>query len=389
MLRRRSASKPSEANAPPASMPRPRRRDRQGTLDNLSASGGARARGDIERESDAAGRQAAVGEQAPIRRGDGPAAPLLDDSGGRPLRPEMRELAERSFGVDTAPIRVHDDRDAAMTAAALGARAFADGSHIWLGAGESESDRGLMAHELAHVAQGEPGLYLREAFWFERRTWLAFFDHYLPRKFLNNYMDDTGTPITLTAQEMIDVNPIVNLRRSTGFAGELGALQAQVKAANAAGKPAPAVKYIDVSGPAGAMTNGTLGNFTINYKGVLIVTSDGNWVFNGMMNFYDYWDFDPKPFSGSGRSVPGEIKTRVGAHFIPGSPFHIYSVDVPCFQSGTDRGAVWAGGTPVHVPDTSGRTGLDIAAGDVAGGPGAGGDVGADVGVQASEDLNK
>lgn len=276
-----------------------------------------------------------------------------------------------------------------MTAAALGARAFADGSHIWLGAGESELDRGLMAHELAHVAQGEPGIHLREAFWFERRTWLAFFDHYLPRKFLNNYMDDTGTPITLTAQEMIDVNPIVNIRRSSGFAGELAALQAQVKAANAAGKPAPAVKYIEVSGPAGAMTNGTLGNFTINYKGLLTVTSEGNWVFTGMMNFYDYWDFDPKPFSGSGRSLPGELKTRVGAHFIPGSPFHIYSVDVVCLQSGTDRAAVWAGGTPVHVPDTAGRTGLDIAAGDLAGGPAPGGDVGAEVGVQASEDLNK
>jgi hypothetical protein len=38
-----------------------------------------------------------------------------------------------------------------------------------------------------------------------------------------NYMDDTGAPITLTLQEMMDVNPISNIRRSPGFATELAA----------------------------------------------------------------------------------------------------------------------------------------------------------------------
>lgn len=391
MQRRRSAPKPSHAAAPPSSGPRPNRRKSQAALDNLSESAGksARTRRDIEQESQAATRQAVGGDHASITRRDAPAAPVLDAGGGRAPRPETRELAERSFDVDASHVRVHDDPAAAATTAALGARAFADGSHIWLGAGETESDRELMAHELAHVAQAEPGIYLREAFWFERRTWLAFFDHYLPRKLLNNYMDDTGNPITLTPQEMIDVNPIVNIRRSPGFAAELTALQGQVQASNATGKPSPAVKYIEVSGPGQAMTNGTLGNFTINYKGLLTVAPDGDWVFAGLMNFYDYWDFDPKPFGTSGRSLPGEVKTRVGAHFIPGSPFHVYSVDVPCVQSGTDRAAVWAGGTPQHVPDKAGRTGVDIAAGDIVGGPPPGGDVGAEVGVQASEDLNK
>jgi hypothetical protein len=386
MYRRKRASRSSESVTSPAAAPRPRKREPQATLDNLSASAGksARTRRDLEQESHTAARRVAVGDQASIKRREVPATPLLDDGGGRPLRPESRELAERSFGVDASRVRVHDDHDAAVTTAALGARAFADGSHVWLGAGERESDRELLAHELAHVAQGEPGIYLRSATWLERRAWLAFFDHYLPRKFLNNYMDDTANPITLTQQEMTDVNPIVNIRRSAGFAAELAALQAQVKASNAAGAPVPAIKYIEVSGPGQALTNGTLGNFTIHYKGALTVSPDGNWSFIGAMDFYDYWDFDPKPFGTSGRSTPGELKTRVGAHFIPGSPFHIYSVDTICVQSGTDRAAVWAGGTPVHVPDKAGRTGADIATGDVGGG-----DVGAEVGAQASEDLNK
>ncbi|HLO02242.1 MAG TPA: DUF4157 domain-containing protein, partial [Symbiobacteriaceae bacterium] len=40
---------------------------------------------------------------------------------------------------------------------ALGARAFAHGSEIWLGAGESANDVGLMAHETAHVVQQSGG----------------------------------------------------------------------------------------------------------------------------------------------------------------------------------------------------------------------------------------
>ena len=61
------------------------------------------------------------------------------------------------------------------------------------------------------------------------------------------------------------------------------------------------------------MTNGTLGNFTITYKGMLTVMADGTWTFIGVMTFYDVWDFDPKPFGSSGRSTAGELKTRVAA----------------------------------------------------------------------------
>jgi hypothetical protein len=288
-------------------------------------------------------------------------------------------------------IRVHDDRDARLQAARMGARAFADGGHIWLGPGEQEQNQELMAHELAHVAQRVPGVHPRSATWLERRAWRSFFDHYLPRKFLDNYMDDTGAPITLTLMEMMDVNPIVNIRRSQGFAAELATLQTQAAASQTAGKPAPAIKYIEVSGPGQALTNGTLGNFTIRYKGVLTVNTDGTWTFVGTMEFYDVWDFDPKPFGTSGRSTAGELKTRVAAEFLPGRAFEIFSVPALCVQSGSDPRATWAGGTPAHVPDQAGRAGLDVDVGG-AGGDAAGGEVGGaggvEVGAQSAEDLN-
>ena len=367
-----------------------RRRKRSGArLDNLTAQAHEGREG-LEQQADTAAERIRKGDRVRLGKGSPMASTLTPPQGGRPLRSEARELAERGLGLNAEAIRVHDDRDAQLAAGMLGARAFADGVHIWLGRGEREYDRDLMAHELAHVAQGVPGLHPRSATWLERRAWLAFFDHYLPRKFLNNYMDDTGAPIALTFQEMMDVNPIVNIRRSPGFATELAALQVQAQASNAAGTPAPAIKYIEVSGPGQALTNGTLGNFTLHYKGVLLVNSDGTWTFTGSMEFYDMWDFDPKPFGTSGRSTVGELKTRVAAYGLPGKPFDIFSVPAPCVQSGSDKRAVWPGGTPQHVGDQAGRAGADVEVGG-AGGVATGPETevgGGEVGAQSAEDLN-
>jgi hypothetical protein len=323
----------------------------------------------------------------------------LPSDSGRPLSAATRRLVEPAFGTDFNYVRLHDSPTAQLTAGSLGARAFTHGNHIWLGPSERETDRYLMAHELAHVLQQGDGLYLRRATWLERRAWLSFFDHYLPRKFLNNYMDDTSNPITLTWQEMMDVNPRVNITTSRGFQRELAALQTSVLAkASATGSAAADVRYIEVDGPGQAFTNGTLGNFTIKYKGLLTVTSAGEWTFVGTMSFYDYWDFDPKPFGTSGRSTMGELKTRVAAVGLPGQSFYIDSMDAPVSQTGTDPRAVWAGGTPKFVNDRAGRAGADIGVGDVGGGAvgdvagpetgGAGAEVGGETGAQTAEDLN-
>jgi hypothetical protein len=77
----------------------------------------------------------------------------LPMGGGRPLAPGTRAFMEPRLGADFGGVRLHDGADAGLAAARLGARAFTYGSGVWLGRGESEGDRGLMAHELTHVVQ--------------------------------------------------------------------------------------------------------------------------------------------------------------------------------------------------------------------------------------------
>ena len=59
-------------------------------------------------------------------------------------------------GRDLGDVRVHTDAAAAASSQAIGARAFAYGPDVFLGAGERATDKQLMAHELTHVAQ-QPG----------------------------------------------------------------------------------------------------------------------------------------------------------------------------------------------------------------------------------------
>ena len=74
-------------------------------------------------------------------------------TGGQPLAPAVRMALEESYQVDMRGVRVHSDSGAQEAAAGLSARAFAYGSNIVLGRGESATDLGLMAHEGAHVVQ--------------------------------------------------------------------------------------------------------------------------------------------------------------------------------------------------------------------------------------------
>src|SRR5262245_10964548 len=84
----------------------------------------------------------------------GPGQPALTVSGpGAPLAAEVRERLETGFGADLGAVRVHEGAAAARLALAHGARAFAYGHHVVLGAGESPRDVRLMAHEVAHVLQ--------------------------------------------------------------------------------------------------------------------------------------------------------------------------------------------------------------------------------------------
>jgi hypothetical protein len=72
---------------------------------------------------------------------------------GRPLAPGVRGTLENRMGAPLDHVRVHDGPTAEASASALGARAYALGSNIVLGPGQSEHDTHLMAHEATHVVQ--------------------------------------------------------------------------------------------------------------------------------------------------------------------------------------------------------------------------------------------
>jgi hypothetical protein len=83
------------------------------------------------------------------------ALPHSRTPGGDPLPDGIRFILEAILGADLAGVRIHkqpEDREAARE---LDARAFALGPDIWLGPGESDHDVRLMAHEVAHVLQGD------------------------------------------------------------------------------------------------------------------------------------------------------------------------------------------------------------------------------------------
>jgi hypothetical protein len=88
-------------------------------------------------------------------------------SPGTPLGDRARALMEPRFGTDFGHVRVHADANAARSAQAIRARAYASGASIVFAAKqftlETPEGRALLAHELAHVAQegGDAGVVRR------------------------------------------------------------------------------------------------------------------------------------------------------------------------------------------------------------------------------------
>jgi hypothetical protein len=78
-------------------------------------------------------------------------------SPGQPLDPATRAFMEPRFGHDFSHVRVHADANAAESARAVNALAFAVGHHVAFGTGryspQTEAGSRLLAHELAHVVQ--------------------------------------------------------------------------------------------------------------------------------------------------------------------------------------------------------------------------------------------
>ncbi|MGZ4734605.1 MAG: eCIS core domain-containing protein [Acidimicrobiia bacterium] len=115
--------------------------------------------------------EAPTGARTPVQREASAASTEVVPSGieasiqsmtatGEPLPPAVRATMEPRFGFDFEKVRVHTGNDAAGAAAALGARAFTTGDHIFFGRGEfqpsSYAGQRLIAHELTHTVQQQP-----------------------------------------------------------------------------------------------------------------------------------------------------------------------------------------------------------------------------------------
>ncbi len=110
----------------------------------------------LEAEANAVGAEAAR-DFMPAPMPPPPAGgPTGSRAGGQVPLP-LRGIVERQLGQDFSSVRMHTGKDAASQADALDAAAFAKGEHIYFAAGaydpRSQAGAGLIAHELAHVAQ--------------------------------------------------------------------------------------------------------------------------------------------------------------------------------------------------------------------------------------------
>jgi hypothetical protein len=84
---------------------------------------------------------------------------------GAPLPGDVRVEMEGGFGAAIPNVRIHTDERAARVSRDLGARAFTTGLDIFFGHGEfrpgTNAGRRLLAHELAHTVQQQPGRTVR------------------------------------------------------------------------------------------------------------------------------------------------------------------------------------------------------------------------------------
>lgn len=120
----------------------------------------APAGGPAEHQADHAADRVLRNQAPPCACGGGcptcTAAPVARLGGGRPLDHATRGWFEPRFGRDLGAVRVHEGPDAARSAGMLGARAYTIGADIVFARDRyqphSAAGRGLLAHELAHVA---------------------------------------------------------------------------------------------------------------------------------------------------------------------------------------------------------------------------------------------
>ena len=113
--------------------------------------------------SEGSGESVAIMRKASAAFGadTGAAMESASQSSGHSLDAGVQSSMEASFGQSFGDVSVHTDSAAASAADSANAKAFTTGNDVYFGAGQynpgSSSGQHLIAHELAHVAQGAGG----------------------------------------------------------------------------------------------------------------------------------------------------------------------------------------------------------------------------------------
>jgi len=133
---------------------------------------------------------------------------------------------------------------------------------------------------------------------------MGFYDE-MPRQLIYHFTHGKGKDFEITESKMNKIH-----------ADKVGIPDKAIQESIANG---PGVYKVSEDVSADANTNGTLGAFTIRIRGEITVNENGTWSFDGDMQFYDEYDFDPKDWGV--RSNSGEVQTRIANIFLPGKGF--------------------------------------------------------------------
>lgn len=125
----------------------------EGEVESLEESGAQDT--DLESAPEAAQllRRKSMGPEGGAIEDPALAARIDSPSGGRALPDSVRATMEPKFNRDLSGVKVHDSPQDQSDVKAINARAMAHRNHIWLGKGESVTDKKIMAHEITHTDQ--------------------------------------------------------------------------------------------------------------------------------------------------------------------------------------------------------------------------------------------
>ena len=148
------------------------------------------------------------------------------------------------------------------------------------------------------------------------------FNHYLPKKLIDFYTGSKGGTLNLSNRETIDlhVSP-VSITGGTdekAIKTEFANFSKEFYSLKKGESKSVSLNVLDK-----ANNQGTLGQFTVAFEGILTRGEGANWEFNGTMQFTDEWNFDAK--AEGCRTPSGESATSLGRALLKGKSFTIKS----------------------------------------------------------------